>query len=58
MSNGHMRPVVELRGLTRSFEQGGVRIDDEQIKDIKAAITPVEGMILRVGKRKFAKLNV
>ena len=22
-----MRPVVELRGLTRSFEQGGVRID-------------------------------
>ena len=27
MNNGHMRPVVELRGLTRSFEQGGVRID-------------------------------
>ena len=27
MNNGHLRPVVELRGLTRSFEQGGVRID-------------------------------
>ena len=27
MSNGHLRPVVELRGLTRSFEQGGERID-------------------------------
>ena len=27
MSNAHLRPVVELRGLTRSFEQGGVRID-------------------------------
>ncbi|MBX7540533.1 ABC transporter ATP-binding protein [Qipengyuania sphaerica] len=27
MSNAHMRPVVELRDLTRSFEQGGVRID-------------------------------
>ena len=27
MNNGQMRPVVELRGLTRSFEQGGVRID-------------------------------
>lgn len=27
MSNGHLHPVVELRGLTRSFEQGGVRID-------------------------------
>ena len=27
MNNAHLRPVVELRGLTRSFEQGGVRID-------------------------------
>ena len=27
MSDAHLRPVVELRGLTRSFEQGGVRID-------------------------------
>ena len=27
MSNTHLRPVVELRGLTRSFEQGGVRIN-------------------------------
>ncbi|WP_034921010.1 ABC transporter ATP-binding protein [Erythrobacter sp. SD-21] len=27
MSNAHVRPVVELRSLTRSFEQGGVRID-------------------------------
>lgn len=27
MNSGNVRPVVELRGLTRSFEQGGVRID-------------------------------
>ena len=27
MNDRHSQPVVELRGLTRSFEQGGVRID-------------------------------
>ncbi len=48
-SNGEARRLIQ---------QGGVRIDDEQIKDIKATITPVDGMILRVGKRKFARLKV
>jgi tyrosyl-tRNA synthetase len=48
-SNGEARRLIQ---------QGGVRIDDEQLKEIKAAITPVDGMILRVGKRKFARLSV
>ncbi|MBC8205931.1 MAG: tyrosine--tRNA ligase [Kiritimatiellaeota bacterium] len=48
-SNGEARRLIE---------QGGVRIDDEQKKDIKAAITPADGMILRVGKRKFARITV
>jgi tyrosyl-tRNA synthetase len=48
-SNGEARRLIQ---------QGGVRINDEQIKDIKAAITPADGMILRVGKRKFARLKV
>ena len=48
-SNGEARRLIE---------QGGVRIDDEQKKDIKAAIIPADGMILRVGKRKFARLTV
>ena len=48
-SNGEARRLIQ---------QGGVRIDDEQVKEIKAAITPVDGMILRVGKRKFARLNL
>jgi len=46
-SNGEARRLIQ---------QGGVRIDDEQIKDIRAAITPADGMILRVGKRKFARI--
>lgn len=47
-SNGEARRLIQ---------QGGVRIDDEQIKDIKAAITPADGMILKVGKRKFARIT-
>jgi len=48
-SNGEARRLIQ---------QGGVRIDDEQLKEIQASIAPVDGMILRVGKRKFARLNV
>ncbi len=48
-SNGEARRLIQ---------QGGVRIDDKQIKEIKAAIRPADGMILRVGKRKFARLSL
>jgi tyrosyl-tRNA synthetase len=48
-SNGEARRLIQ---------QGGVRLDDVQNQDIKAVITPVDGMILRVGKRKFARLRV
>jgi tyrosyl-tRNA synthetase len=40
----------------RLIQQGGVRINDEQISDVKAVVTPVDGMILKVGKRKFARI--
>jgi tyrosyl-tRNA synthetase len=40
----------------RLVQQGGVRINDEQISDVKAVITPADGMILKVGKRKFARI--
>lgn len=46
-SNGEARRLIQ---------QGGVRIDDEQITDVKATIVPEDGMILKVGKRKFARL--
>jgi tyrosyl-tRNA synthetase len=42
----------------RLIQQGGVRIDDEQITDVKAIVAPTDGMILKVGKRKFARLTV
>ncbi|MCI0499652.1 MAG: tyrosine--tRNA ligase [Planctomycetales bacterium] len=38
--------------------QGGVRINDERIADPSTQIAPVEGMVVQVGKRKFAKLKI
>ncbi len=48
-SNGEARRLIQ---------QGGVRINDEQRVDVKETVLPEDGMILRVGKRKFARLSV
>jgi len=40
----------------RLIEQGGVKIDDEKVSDIHAEIPLKTGMIIRAGKRKFAKI--
>ncbi|MCD6350586.1 MAG: tyrosine--tRNA ligase [Armatimonadetes bacterium] len=42
----------------RLVQQGGVRINDEPITDDKAQVTPKTGDILRVGRRRFARLVV
>ncbi len=54
--------VVEA-GLTpsnnearRNVQAGGVRLDDVKIEDPDAKVEVSDGMILRVGKRKFRKL--
>lgn len=38
--------------------QGGVSVNGKKITDIKQMITIVDGLILKVGKRKFAKILV
>lgn len=48
-SNGEARRLVQ---------QGGVRINDERVNDPQMAVLPANGMIVRAGKRKFAKLIV
>lgn len=40
----------------RSVQQGAVRINEEKIEDPAVMVTPADGDILQVGKRKFAKL--
>jgi tyrosyl-tRNA synthetase len=41
----------------RMTKQGAVRIDGEKVIDEKIEIVPIEGMIVQVGKRKFAKIK-
>lgn len=41
----------------RLMQQGGVTIDGEQVQDPHAEIVPRDGSILKVGKRKFARLR-
>jgi len=48
-SNGEARRLIQ---------QGAVRIHDNKITDPQARIAPVNGMIVKSGKRGFAKLCV
>lgn len=42
----------------RMIRQSAVSIDGKKIKDTNAEIMPKDGMIIQVGKRKFARLKV
>jgi tyrosyl-tRNA synthetase len=42
----------------RMIKQGAVEIDGTKIDDPNAEITPKDGMVIQVGKRKFAKLKI
>jgi tyrosyl-tRNA synthetase len=42
----------------RMIKQGAVEIDGSRIDDPNAEITPKDGMVIQVGKRKFARLKV
>jgi len=42
----------------RMIKQGGATIDGEKLTDPNAEITPKTGMIVRVGKLKFARITV
>ena len=42
----------------RMIKQGGATVDGEKISDPNKEIIPADGMIVRVGKLKFAKLRI
>jgi tyrosyl-tRNA synthetase len=42
----------------RMIKQGAVEIDKNKIDDPNTSITPADGMIIQVGKRKFARLRI
>lgn len=41
----------------RLIEQGGFKINDEAIKDVKSSVKLESGMIIRAGKKKLLKLS-
>ena len=41
----------------RLIEQGGFKINDEAIKDVKSSVTLESGMIIRAGKKKIIKVK-
>lgn len=42
----------------RMVVQGAVKLDGEKVTDPSLELTPEDGMVLQVGKRKFARLRV
>jgi len=51
--------LVESGGeAKRAIKQGGASIDGQRLSDPNDMITPRTGMVVRVGKRRFAKLVV
>jgi tyrosyl-tRNA synthetase len=57
--------LLKLLGLvdsnmegTRQVKQGGVSIDNQKLSDPQARIAPTDGMIVRVGKRRAARVKV
>jgi len=54
----HCKLVASGGDAKRMIKQSAASIDDKKLSDPNAEITPVDGMIVRVGKRKFAKLKL
>jgi tyrosyl-tRNA synthetase len=51
--------LVETGGeAKRMVQQGGVSLDGQKAIDPNAEITPRDGMVIQVGKRRFARLRV
>lgn len=42
----------------RLVQQNAVSIDERKINDVDAEVTPADGQVLKVGKRRFARLTV
>lgn len=54
----HCKLVASGGEAKRMVKQGGVKVNDNKVTDPNQQITPESGMVVQVGKRKFAKLKV
>lgn len=53
----HLNLLSSTSEARRLIQQGGLKINDETITDIKHNVTPVSGMIIRAGKKKIVKIK-
>jgi len=54
----HCKLVATGGEAKRMIKQGGATVDGEKLSDPHAEITPADGAVVRVGKRKLARLTV
>ncbi len=54
----HCKIVSSGGEAKRMIKQGGCTIDSRKISDPNEQITPANGMVIQLGKRKFARLKV
>ncbi|MBA7678479.1 Tyrosine--tRNA ligase [subsurface metagenome] len=54
----HCKLVSTGGEAKRMIKQGGASIDGKKLDDPNAEITPKDGMVIRVGKRKFARIKL
>jgi len=54
----HCKLVSTGGEAKRMIKQSGVSIDGTKVNDPNEEITPADGMVVQVGKRKFAKIKV
>ena len=51
--------LAESKGeARRSVQQGAVKVNEEKVADINAAVKLADDMVVQVGKRKFAKIKL
>ncbi len=53
----HLNLLSSTSEARRLIQQGGLKINDEPVKDINHMVTPKAGMIIRAGKKKIVKVK-
>ncbi len=54
----HLDLAVSKGEGKRLIQQGGVRVDNKKIDDFQKIVKVREGLVIQVGKRKFARLTI
>ena len=44
--------------VKRLIAQGGIKVNDDRINDINFVLKPEDGIIIRIGKRRFYRLRL